>query len=76
MSGTVAEKTYIVHLCNMRNGVYDSYESTHLKAFDVTDAIRKATEWRILHASIIEESTRLQIMLDGTVVHTEQLDSL
>jgi hypothetical protein len=26
----MSNKVYIVHLCDMQDGVYDSYDSTHL----------------------------------------------
>ncbi|MEO6839182.1 MAG: hypothetical protein ABI192_00300 [Bradyrhizobium sp.] len=73
MTETPAHKKYVVALCHMRDGALQSYDSDHLFAADNAEAIRKATEWRVTAAATIDERTWLQVLLDGTAIHSEEL---
>jgi hypothetical protein len=70
---TPARKKYLASLCHMRNGALASYDSEHLSAVDDAEAIRKATVWRVTAAATIDERTWLQVLLDGTAFHSEEL---
>jgi hypothetical protein len=66
-------KNYVAALCHMKDGALQSYDSEHLFAVDHAEAIRKATEWRVTAAATIDERTWLQVLLDGTAIHSEEL---
>jgi hypothetical protein len=70
---TPDRRKYIAALCHMRDGALHSYDSEHLLAIDDTEAIRKATEWRVTAAATIDERTWLQVLLDGSAIHSEEL---
>ena len=57
----------------MQDGALHSYDTEHLVAIDDTEAIRKATEWRVTAAATIDERTWLQVLLDGSAIHSEEL---
>jgi len=57
----------------MKDGVLEPHDSEHLLAVDNIEAIRKATEWRVTAAATIDERTWLQVLLDGTAIHSEEL---
>ena len=73
MIATPDHRKYIAALCHMRDGALHSYDSEHLLAIDDTEAIRKATEWRVTAAATIDERTWLQVLLDGSAIHSEEL---
>jgi hypothetical protein len=66
-------KKYLAALCHMKDGTLVPYDSEHLFAADNSEAIRKATEWRVTAAATIDERTWLQVLLDGTAIHSEEL---
>jgi hypothetical protein len=67
-----AHKKYEVALCHMKDGALQPYDSDHIFAADNAEAIRKATEWRVTAAATIDERTWLQVLLDGTAIHSEE----
>jgi hypothetical protein len=73
LTATPAHKKYIAALCHMKDGALHSYDSEHLLAIDNNEAIRKATEWRVTAAATIDERTWLQVLLDGSAIHSEEL---
>jgi hypothetical protein len=66
-------KKYIAALCHMKDGALHSYDTDHIFAVDNAEAIRKATVWRVTSAATIDERTWLQVLLDGTAIHSEEL---
>jgi hypothetical protein len=70
---TPDHRKYIAALYHMRDGALHSYDSEHLLAIDDTEAIRKATEWRVTAAATIDQRTWLQVLLDGSAIHSEEL---
>jgi hypothetical protein len=73
LSATPAHKKYIAALCHMKEGALHSYDSEHLLAVDNTEAIRKATEWRVTAAATIDQRTWVQVLLDGSAIYSEEL---
>ena len=57
----------------MKDGALHSYDTEHLLAINDTEAIRKATEWRVMAAATIDQRTWLQVLLDGSEIHSEEL---
>jgi hypothetical protein len=57
----------------MRDGFLQRYDSEHLHATDNTDAIRKATVWRVTAAATIDERTWMQVLVDDVTIHSEEL---
>jgi hypothetical protein len=66
-------RDYIATLCHIRDGFLQRYDSEHLNAIDNTDAIRKATVWRVTAAATINERTWLQVLVDDVAIHSEEL---
>ena len=73
MTATFPRKKYVAALCHMKQGVLESYDSEQLFAADNAEAVRKATEWRVTAAATIDERTWLQVLLDGSAIHSEEL---
>ena len=73
MTTATVHRDYIATLCHMRDGFLQRYDSEHLHATDDTDAIRKATVWRVTAAATIDERTWLQVLVDGVAFHSEEL---
>ena len=57
----------------MRDGFLQRYDSEHLHAADNSEAIRKATVWRVTAAATIDERTWLQVLVDDVAIHSEEL---
>jgi hypothetical protein len=57
----------------MKDGALHSYDTEHISAVDNAEAIRKATVWRVTSAATIDERTWLQVLLDGSAIHSEEL---
>ena len=70
---TPDHRKYIAALCHMRGGALHSYDTEHISAVDNVEAIRRATEWRVTAAATIDERTWLQVLLDGSAIHSEEL---
>jgi hypothetical protein len=64
---------YVAALCHMRDGVLEPYDTDRFFALDKAEAIQKATIWRVTTASTIDEKTWLQVMLNGSAIHSEDL---
>jgi hypothetical protein len=73
LTESFVHKKYLAALCHMKDGALAPYDSEHLFAADNIEAIRKATEWRVTAAATIDERTWLQVLLDGTAIHSEEL---
>ena len=73
MTTAPVHRDYIATLCHIRDGFLQRYDSEHLNAIDNTDAIRKATVWRVTAAATINERTWLQVLVDDVAIHSEEL---
>jgi hypothetical protein len=73
LTTATVHRDYVATLCHMRDGLLQRYDSEHLHATDNTDAIRKATVWRVTAAATIDERTWLQVLVDDVAIHSEEL---
>jgi hypothetical protein len=64
---------YVAALCHMRSDVLEPYHTDRFLAVDNAEAIQKATVWRVTAASTIDEQTWLQVTLNGSTIHSEDL---
>ncbi|SHM72930.1 hypothetical protein [Bradyrhizobium lablabi] len=73
MTASTVHRDYVATLSHMRDGFLQRYDSEHLHAVDNTEAIRKATVWRVTAAATIDERTWLQVLVDDVAIDSEEL---
>jgi hypothetical protein len=69
---------YIAALCHMAGTELAPFESLNLTAIDDDEAVQKAVKWRVetLSATPLNQRTWLQVIRDGTAIHSQEIGQL
>jgi hypothetical protein len=64
---------YVAALCTMEDGELVPFESVNITAKDDKDAERQAVEWRVSSITTIDRRTWLQVLRNGTAIHSMEI---
>ena len=64
---------YVAGLCYMKGAELVPFETLNITADNDDDAVRQAVEWRVSTVITIDRRTWLQVLRNGSAIHSQEI---